>query len=129
MRVLVTGGRDFSDFQMVADALDRLKPTVIIQGECPYGGADKLAADYAEMRHLPCIGMKAHFRKMGGKAGPIRNGWMLKHAGPIDCVLAFPGDRGTANMIDQAERAGIRVLRVSPRVATLPALFEPLHNP
>jgi hypothetical protein len=112
MRVLVTGGRDYNDFRTVSDALDELRPTVIIQGECPYGGADALAARYAEMRGIPCIGVRAHFRTMGGKAGPIRNGWMLRHAGPVDTVLAFPGDRGTRNMIDQADRAGIHVTRV-----------------
>ena len=109
MRVLVTGGRDYADFGAVVEALDELRPTVIIQGECPYGGADRLAVRYSEMRHLPCIGMRAHFRSMGGRAGPIRNGWMLKHAAPIDTVVAFPGDKGTRNMVDQARRAGIHV--------------------
>lgn len=107
MRVLVTGSRDMTDYALVKRTLDEIKPSVIIQGECPYGGADDLAARYAEANKLPCIGMRAHFKTIGKAAGPIRNGWMLKHAAPIDLVVAFPGGTGTANMLAQAEKAGI----------------------
>lgn len=38
-------------------------------------------------------------------AGPIRNSFMLA-LGP-DLVLAFPGGRGTADMVRQASEAGV----------------------
>lgn len=37
--------------------------------------------------------------------------WMLEFGRP-DLVVAFPGGRGTEDMVTKAERAGIRVLRV-----------------
>jgi ABC-type Fe3+-hydroxamate transport system substrate-binding protein len=49
--------------------------------------------------------------KYGPSAGPIRNGRMLEYK--PDLVIAFPGGRGTANMVKQARKAGIAV--VEPR--------------
>ena len=36
---------------------------------------------------------------------------MLDHGKP-DIVVAFPGGRGTADMVKRAEDAGVRVIRV-----------------
>jgi hypothetical protein len=44
-------------------------------------------------------------------AGPIRNARMLEEGKP-DIVIAFPGGRGTANMIEQAHAAGVEVVQV-----------------
>ncbi|MEM9912925.1 MAG: hypothetical protein AAF922_19365 [Pseudomonadota bacterium] len=46
---------------------------------------------------------------MGRAAGPIRNKEMLDEGCP-DLVVAFPGGRGTANMVKQAQAAGVEVL-------------------
>ena len=45
---------------------------------------------------------KADWDKFGRAAGPIRNAQMLREGKP-DLVVAFPGGRGTANMVAQAK--------------------------
>lgn len=99
--VAVTGGRDYRDYAHVKRVLDEERPGVVVQGECPYGGADALAARWCEETGVPCIGIKAPWKAHGRGAGPIRNGWMLDLL-PIYKLIAFPGDRGTANAVTQA---------------------------
>ena len=47
---------------------------------------------------------------MGHCGGPKRNQMMLDQK--PDIVLAFPGGRGTADMIARAEQAGVEVVKV-----------------
>jgi hypothetical protein len=58
---------------------------------------------------------QSQWRVTGKGAGPIRNGLMLDILKP-DLVVAFPGNRGTADCIRQAERRGITVQLVNPEV-------------
>jgi hypothetical protein len=53
----------------------------------------------------------AQWDRYGEAAGPIRNAWMLEFGKP-DLVVAFPGGRGTADMISKARKAGIEVCEV-----------------
>lgn len=104
--IAVTGGRAYGDYAHVKRVLDEEQPGVVVQGECPYGGADKLAARWCEENGVPCVGLKAPWMKYGNSAGPIRNGWMLDLF-PIYKLIAFPGDRGTANCVEQADKREI----------------------
>jgi len=117
MRILVTGGRDYSDQARLFAELDAIHAkraiTVIIQGECHTKvNADKLAKLWAHTRGICCIGIAAPWSTHGKGAGPIRNGWMLEYAGPIDAVVEFPGSSGTANMCLQARAKGVFVHKV-----------------
>ena len=49
----------------------------------------------------------------GYRAGPIRNQEMLDKGKP-DLVIAFPGGKGTADMVGRALRTGVFVYRVPP---------------
>lgn len=109
LRYVVSGGRYYRNKAHVWSVLDSEPIGVIIQGECPYGGADKLAAEWAEYHCIPCIGMRAYFKRMGPRAGPVRNGWMFDICGPIYKLIAFPGGRGTANAVEQAIKREILV--------------------
>lgn len=111
-KVIVTGGRDYDDEATVFATLDRINPDVVIQGECPKGGADKLAKKWCRLRRKPCIGMEAWFDTMGKAGGAIRNGWMIEFNQPIAGVVAFDGGVGTRNMVAQAEAAGLKVYKV-----------------
>lgn len=51
-------------------------------------------------------------RRYDANAGPRRNARMLAEGKP-DLVLAFAGGKGTRNMIEQAETAGVPVVRVT----------------
>lgn len=119
MRVLVCGGRDFEDRSLMARTLRRFKPKVptdddlaehvIITGGAP--GADTLAAEFAEVFGIRLRIFPADWKKHGRAAGPIRNQQMLDEGRP-DLVIAFPGGRGTADMVRRARAAGVRVEEV-----------------
>ena len=113
MRVLVCGGRDFRNYGMVIRALDALpeRPTVIIHG-CARG-ADTLGETWAIGRDIPTLRFPAHWDDHGPAAGPIRNKRMLDEGKP-DLVIAFPGGKGTANMVSQARAAGVKVIEITP---------------
>lgn len=114
LRVLVCGGRAFSDPAAVFEELDRLKPALVITGGA--GGADFAALEWARHRGVPVAVFEPHWKALGKAAGPLRNGWMLKYGQP-DMVLAFPGGAGTADMLRQARAARVEWIReVTPEV-------------
>lgn len=106
MRVLVTGGRDFADAGMVRDVLGSLAISELIEGGAR--GADTLARQYARSRGVPVTTFRAEWRLFGPKAGLLRNQRMLDEGRP-ELVVAFPGGRGTADMVERARRAGVQV--------------------
>lgn len=111
--VLVCGGRNFEDVAWLRSALDRLHTEVpfarVIAGGAR--GVDTLAAEWAVARGIPADVFMADWEGLGRKAGPIRNQRMLDEGKP-DLVVAFPGDRGTADMVRRARDAGIEVTLV-----------------
>jgi hypothetical protein len=106
--IAVTGGRDYADYAHVKRVLDEERPGVVVQGECPRGGADLLGKRWCRENGIPCIGMEAMWNRYGRGAGPIRNGWMLDLL-PIYKLIAFPGGDGTANAVEQAYQREILV--------------------
>jgi hypothetical protein len=113
VKVLVCGGRDFHDAARVHSVLDHYhaqRPfSFIIHGAAP--GADSLAGQWALLRDVAQQAFPADWNKHGRAAGPKRNAQMLAEGKP-DVVIAFPGERGTRNMIDQARAAGVPVIEV-----------------
>lgn len=114
MRVLVCGGRDYADNNALRKQLDlqhAAKPiSVLIEGGAR--GADRLAAEWAEDWGVPVMRFPAPWRVAGKAAGPWRNDAMLRFGAPL-LVIAFPGGRGTADMVNKAKRRGIDVIEVS----------------
>jgi hypothetical protein len=112
MILLVCGGCDYFDRAKAFMALDRahaVKPiTMVIQGGAH--GADALAKEWAQTRGVPQIEFAANWKKLGRRAGPMRNKAMLEEGMPQG-VLALPGGTGTADMIAQAKAAGVKVWR------------------
>jgi hypothetical protein len=110
MRVLVCGGRHFSDIVGVIRTLDDFHAekrfTLVIHGAA--NGADRLADRWAQLRGVPVRQFPADWEKYGNGAGPIRNRKMLCDGKP-DLVIAFRGGRGTADMIEQAQKANVEV--------------------
>lgn len=116
MRVLVCGGRDF-DPMIVQSWLDLMAPkvlpapiTCIVHGGAT--GADTGAAKWARQNKVAALAFPVtadDWRRLGRKAGPLRNGRMLAEGKP-DIVVVFPGGRGTRDMVAQAQRARVRVL-------------------
>ncbi len=110
MKVLVCGGRHYSDLPQLFWALDNLQPSVVIEGGAT--GADALARRYAEKRGIQLQTFEAEWSKYGNAAGPIRNRKMLNEGKP-DLVLACPGGKGTADMVRRASVAGITVQHIT----------------
>jgi hypothetical protein len=113
MRVLVCGGRAYTDRDELYAELDRLHAeyvftTIIADGT---GGADALALEWAQARGIATQAFRAEWGTFGrtGRAGPLRNAHILAESRP-DIVIAFPGGRDTANMVKQAKAAGVWVL-------------------
>lgn len=119
VKVLVSGGRDFDDMELMFHVLDeineRYKIKKIIQGFAK--GADRLAHVWARQRKVKSTYKKYQvtdvmWKKQGKKAGHLRNKKMLDEESP-DLVLCFPtGGPGTKNMIKQCKEGGYNYLIV-----------------
>ncbi|MDO6967009.1 SLOG family protein [Rhizobium alvei] len=129
-KVLVCGGRHFgvyppaatddkrkrvrAEMRLANETLDCIhvdrKITRIINGGA--SGADTLARAWAERKMVSCLTEIADWSKYGKAAGPMRNQKMLDEYKP-DLVVAFPGGRGTADMVSRARVAGVEVIEAS----------------
>ncbi len=112
---IICGGRDFADEIMFEDAMGDLMrhfgyPSRIVHGAA--AGADSMADDLGERLSILVTRCPADWKEHGRAAGPIRNKEMLAHK-PAK-VIAFPGGRGTENMMKQARSAGIDVVEIKP---------------
>ena len=105
-KVLVCGGRDFSDCTLLMRTLDQVKPDIIVHGGAR--GADSMAGGYAKRRAIPCQVFPAEWNKHGKRAGYLRNQQMLDEGKP-DLVVAFPGGPGTRMMVKIAREQGFAV--------------------
>lgn len=115
MRVLVCGGRDYSDSKRVHDVLTKLHVEAGIAALIEGGahGADQLARLWANTSIVPVETFEADWENQGSFAGPARNFRMLTEGRP-DIVIAFPGGRGTADMVKKARKAGVQVVEIAP---------------
>lgn len=119
MRILICGSRTWKDSAAIEGALfdygihrviethDTEHLTVIEGGA---NGADKIAGEIAQKNDWKLKVYPADWQRYGKAAGFIRNSQML-HDGKPDLVLAFwdGKSRGTAMMIELAEKAGVEV--------------------
>lgn len=120
-RILVCGSRDYDDKRRIYAVLDKYlgklkqmgRPMMIISGGA--AGADTIAMKWAMSRKVDHIILYARWDEEKKAAGPIRNGRMAD-LNPHQ-VTAFSKDfsrsRGTANMLKQAEKRGIKTKRYS----------------
>jgi hypothetical protein len=117
MRALVCGGRDYDDRDHVWNTLCELDAErgpfeVVIHGRAT--GADSEAMIWAQglgRKHAP---FQADWHTHGRAAGPLRNQRMIDEGRP-NLVIAFPGGRGTADMVRRAKAAGVEVIEISPQ--------------
>lgn len=111
---LVCGGRDFADDMMFRSAMSDLvrmrgMPAALVHGGA--AGADSMAQEWGVQHALTVYAVPPDWRAHGRAAGPIRNQAMIDKYKPA-LVVAFPGGRGTADMVRRARAAGIDVAEV-----------------
>ena len=111
MRVIVCGGREFANYTLMWDVLNRECPpgSTIVHGAAR--GADYLAGFVARSLGLNVEEHPADWTWLGRSAGPRRNEQMA--ASGADLCIAFPGGRGTADMVRRAKAHGILVYHVT----------------
>lgn len=113
-RVLVCGGRDYHDSDHIWGVLyDIPGITCIIHGGAD--GADRQAMIFAQTNGFRHAVFQADWHTHGRAAGPIRNQRMLDEGKP-DLVVAFPGGKGTADMVRRSKAAGIPVREIAERM-------------
>lgn len=112
-KVIVAGGRDFADYDLLKSKLDNLlvnrDPVEIVSGTAR--GADKLGEFYARTSKLDLALFPADWKPNGvfdKSAGYKRNAQMADYA---DALVAFwdGKSRGTMHMINLAKSAGLQV--------------------
>lgn len=122
-RVLVTGSRKWIDDRAVWRALfdewhfarNHGWQLVVIEGQCPSGGADLIAEQFAatmavlhpgEVYHDP---IPAKWKELGKRAGMVRNQVMVDRGADVCLAFPFPDSVGTFDCARRAEEAGIPV--------------------
>jgi len=109
MKTIIAGGRDYIFTREDIDKLHQLRKKLPITEVVGGGanGADLCGKTFAKVNHIPYKEFKARWGCYGKSAGPIRNKQMAEYA---DALIAFPGGRGTEDMIRQAKEKGLKII-------------------
>jgi predicted Rossmann fold nucleotide-binding protein DprA/Smf involved in DNA uptake len=110
MRLIIAGGRDFDDYNLLCDKVTQFigneSDVTIISGLAR--GTDTLGCRFAEELGYGIEGFAAEWHIYGRSAGIRRNKYMAKNA---DSLIAFWDGKsaGTMHMIDFAHELGLKV--------------------
>jgi len=115
IRVLISGGRNWSNESVIRQVIDSLpEGTVIIEGAAR--GADSIAGKCARERGLEVLEFPANWNAYGKLAGFIRNRQMLAEGKP-DIVVGFHENiaesKGTKDMLEASRQAGLPTFLVT----------------
>lgn len=108
MKVLVTGSRNFNNFELMKQKIKESGATIVVHGDAR--GADSQAKLAARQLGIEQRAYPAQWSKFGKTAGPIRNQQMIDEEHrleePIDKALAFPAKDsiGTYDMIRRLQK-------------------------
>ena len=113
-KVLVCGGRDFTDTEFIYAALDHIDKKYMIETviEGDARGVDRIAGYWARKNKKDNLKFPADWDTHGKAAGFIRNRQMLDLK--PDIVIVFPGGKGTAHTRNLAYDRGLKVIEISP---------------
>lgn len=123
MRCVIAGGRKITDVEVVIDAILRSgwadQITEVVCGDAE--GVDSIGNDWADamgipVKHFPVT--KEEWRRLGKKAGPLRNNAMAAYADAL--ILVWDGQSdGSRSMRTAAIKARIRIRSYIYRDGTL----------
>lgn len=110
-RVIIAGGRDFRDYDLLAKTMNHLLSNVsdeitVVCGKAR--GTDTLGEQYAKEHGYPVQYFPADWNRYGKAAGYLRNTEMAQNA---DALVAFWDGMslGTRHMIEIAKAHGLKV--------------------
>lgn len=110
MKTIIAGSRGCHDFLEVCKAIKNSgfenEITEIVSGGAL--GVDQLGEKFAKKFDIPLKVFLADWEKYGKSAGIIRNKEMAKYGDALIAV-SWNNSRGTANMIEEAKKAGLKV--------------------
>ena len=113
MHIIIAGCRDFNDYSVVekevmnyiGKCIGKIEIEIISGGA---SGVDALGERFAKEHNLPLKVVPADWKTYGRSAGPRRNEKMARMAGTL--IAFWDGQsRGTKNMIETAQKLGLRV--------------------
>lgn len=114
MILIVTGGRDYTPTHPQLHSLKLMMEargvTELFHGDAR--GVDTVVAKMvaSSLPHITIIAFP-YDSNLGRSGGPIRNSQMAQTAkGKTAVCVAFPGGKGTADMVTKAQRAGIEIV-------------------
>jgi hypothetical protein len=112
MKIIVAGGRDITDKNIVYKAIEigrkffEEEITWIVSGCCR--GVDRFGEWWAKINNIPIEYFPADWDRLGRAAGPIRNKNMARFSDGL--IAVWDGkSRGTGGMIKLAQEANIPV--------------------
>lgn len=112
MRVLITGSRDWDDYERIENVLTTLASVndnvVVVEGACPTG-ADYMAHKVAIEHGLGTERYPADWSK-GRGAGPIRNQQMVDTKPDACYAFIKNNSRGATHCANAAKKAGISTI-------------------
>lgn len=118
-RILTTGSREWTDAAAIdlnligaTGRLDAFREVVVIDGQCPQGGADQLAHEIAKRHGWTTERYPAEDFGAWPSCGPIRNSHMVSLGANLCLAFPLPGSVGTWDCVRKANAAGIRVIVV-----------------
>lgn len=114
MKVIVTGGRDFHDYEYIRECLDKIHKHMSIT-ELVHGGAkgvDYSCGEWAIDNGITVTVYRANWDELGLSAGPVRNVIMAEENMDAKFLIAFPGGKGTKHMMETALEKGIDIIHV-----------------
>ncbi len=107
--IIVTGGRDYTDWERVHASIKCENPDFIVVGDA--SGADAFTRAYAQKHKIELKVYNADWDTYGKSAGPKRNRKMLTENKDAT-VLAFKGGKGTKNCVETALSLGMTVVKI-----------------
>lgn len=118
MKVLVCGGLDFNNIELLSTAMREIQKKVlprcievIVEGGSV--GADETARAWAWSENIHVATVVALWSEFGVSAGPIRNRVMVDLLSDDDIVIMFPGGDGSGHVAYTARENDVPVYIVT----------------
>lgn len=108
LRILITGSRDWSDYELIETVLSTWKdwPVIFVSGACPTG-ADRMGEEIAKKLGWDIELHPANWAELGKRAGFVRNSDMVARGADFCVAFIKDGSKGASMTARIAQEAGI----------------------